>query len=86
MRISTADFIKNFGPRADQAMNAPLTITKHGRDRLVILSAEEYGRLTRQSRGSAKRRDLAMEDHALFGLAETTAAYRQGETRRRRRD
>ncbi len=41
MRISTADFIMNFGALADQAMSEPVRITKHGRDRLVMVSAAE---------------------------------------------
>jgi prevent-host-death family protein len=49
-KVSTADLIRNFGPLADQALSAPLTITKNGRDRLVLLSVEEYARLKRRDR------------------------------------
>lgn len=49
-RVSTAEFIKNFGQLADQALTEPVTITKHGRDRLVVLSVEEYERLKRRDR------------------------------------
>lgn len=49
-RVSTAEFIKNFGQLADQALTEPVTITKHGRDRLVMLSVEEYERLKRRDR------------------------------------
>jgi prevent-host-death family protein len=50
VRVTTADFIKNFGQLADKALSDPVTITKNGRDRLVILSVEEYGRLKRRDR------------------------------------
>jgi prevent-host-death family protein len=50
LRISTADFIKNFGTLADQALSEPVRITKHGRDRLVMMSAVEYDRLKRRDR------------------------------------
>lgn len=50
MRISTADFLKNFGAISDQALSEPVTITKNGRDRLVVISAGEYERLTRRDR------------------------------------
>ena len=50
MRVTTADFIKNFGQLADKAISEPVTITKNGRDRLVVLSVEEYGRLKRRDR------------------------------------
>ena len=31
MRVSTADFIKNYSSLADRALGEPVTITKHGR-------------------------------------------------------
>ena len=48
MRVSTADFIKNYGSLADTALSEPVTITKNGRDRLVVISAAEYERLKSQ--------------------------------------
>ncbi|MBM3654768.1 MAG: type II toxin-antitoxin system Phd/YefM family antitoxin, partial [Alphaproteobacteria bacterium] len=47
MKVSTAEFIKNYGTLADKALSEPVTITKNGRDRLVMISAEEYSRLKR---------------------------------------
>lgn len=40
MKISTAEFIKNYGSLADKALSEPVVITKNGRDRLVVISAE----------------------------------------------
>jgi PHD/YefM family antitoxin component YafN of YafNO toxin-antitoxin module len=42
MKVSTAEFIKSYGTLADKALTEPVVITKNGRDRLVVLSAEEY--------------------------------------------
>ena len=42
MRVTTADFIKNYGDFADKALTEPVTITKNGRDRLVVMAAAEY--------------------------------------------
>ena len=39
MKVSTADFIKNYGTLADKALLEPVTITKNGRDRLVGYAA-----------------------------------------------
>jgi PHD/YefM family antitoxin component YafN of YafNO toxin-antitoxin module len=50
MKVSTAEFIKNYGSLADKALTEPVTITKNGRDRLVMISAEEYLRLKRRDR------------------------------------
>ena len=57
-KVSTADFIKNYGQLADQALTEPITITKNGRDRLVILSVEEYGRLKRRDRKVYRAEDI----------------------------
>ncbi len=83
MRISTADFVRGFGTWVDQAMSAPVMVTKHGRDRLVILSAEEYGRLTRKSRRVVRTRDLSAGDQALFGVAEPSNEFAHDDSRRR---
>lgn len=42
MRISSAELVRNFGKYSDHALNEPVVITKNGRDRLVLLSVEEY--------------------------------------------
>jgi hypothetical protein len=44
MRVTTAEFIKHYGSLADRALSEPVTITKSGRDRLVVLSIEECER------------------------------------------
>jgi PHD/YefM family antitoxin component YafN of YafNO toxin-antitoxin module len=50
MKVSTADFIKNYGTLADKALIEPLTITKNGRDRFVLVEASEFARLQRRDR------------------------------------
>lgn len=44
-KISAAEFQNNFGRYADAARQAPITVTRYGRDELVVLSAAEYERL-----------------------------------------
>jgi len=34
MKVSTAEFIKNYGQLADRALTEPVTITNNGRERL----------------------------------------------------
>ncbi len=50
MKVTTAEFIKNFGSLADKALAEPLTITKHGRDRFVLVEVAEFERLKRRDR------------------------------------
>ena len=50
MKVTAAEVGKNFGQFADKALVEPVTITKYGREHLVLLSAEEYARLKRRDR------------------------------------
>lgn len=73
-RVSTAEFIKNFGQLADRALTEPVTITKNGRDRLVVLSVEEYQRLKRRDRQVYRTHELPDEIVAAIAGTEAPAA------------
>ena len=44
-KVSAAEFQNNFGRYTDAAKQAPVVITRCGRDELVVLSGAEYARL-----------------------------------------
>ncbi len=69
MRVTTADFIKHYGRLADRALTEPLTITKNGHDRLVVLSVEEYERLKRRDRTVVIAGELTDADRSLIAAA-----------------
>ncbi|MBK1725272.1 type II toxin-antitoxin system Phd/YefM family antitoxin [Thiocystis violacea] len=48
--VPAADFQRHFGHYQDEALKEPLAITRNGRERLVVLSADEYHRLKRRDR------------------------------------
>ena len=48
--VSSAEFQRNFGMYQDKALAEPVAITRNGRERLVIVSADEYRRLKRRAR------------------------------------
>jgi prevent-host-death family protein len=50
IRVTAGEFQQSFGALSDKAAAEPVTITKEGRDHLVVLSAEEYARLKRRDR------------------------------------
>lgn len=75
MKISTAEFIKNYGTLADKALAEPVIITKNGRDRLVVLSAEEYARLKRRDRRVVRLEDFTEKEMKLIAQAEVPAEY-----------
>lgn len=72
-RVSATEFKNNIGAFSDAAMSEPVIITSHQRDRLVLLSADEYRRLTglpegisdadkaRISRGLERHRNTLVE-------------------------
>jgi prevent-host-death family protein len=53
--MSSKDAKNGFGRLLDTALGEPVTIEKHGRPVVVVLSVEEYERL-RQKREADKRR------------------------------
>jgi prevent-host-death family protein len=75
MRISSADLQKQFGSVADKALTEPVTITRNGRDRLVLMSVEEYDRLKRRDRRVVRLEDFTDEEMALIARAEVPAEH-----------
>ena len=75
MKVTTAEFIKNYGRLADKALSEPVTITKNGHDRLVVLAAEEYERLKRRDRRVIRAGELSDEEIALIAKAEVPVEH-----------
>ena len=50
VKVTAAEFHRNIGAYQDMALTKAVTITKNGRDRTVLISAEEYTRLKRRDR------------------------------------
>jgi len=75
MRVSTAEFIKRYSVLADRALAEPVTITKHGRDRLVVVSAAEYERLKKRDRQVFQSDGLPDRVLELIAQAEVPAEY-----------
>ena len=50
LKVTSTEFQARFGQLADKALTEPVTITKNGHDRLVLISAEEYARMRRRER------------------------------------
>ena len=42
MRVSVREVLRNFSYFTDKALAEPVIITKNGRDRVVMISAEEF--------------------------------------------
>jgi prevent-host-death family protein len=70
VKVSSAEFQKNFGRYQDIALTQPVTVTRNGRDRTVIISAEEYHRLKRRDRRVMGLGDFTPEDIAAIERAD----------------
>ena len=66
MRISAAEFAKKFGELSDEALARPLIVTRHGRDRLVVMSLAKYMELTNPDK-EAKQTERANTGRVRFG-------------------
>jgi len=72
--VSSAEFQRKFGTYQDKALTEPVAITRNGRERLVVVSAEEYRRLKRRAREVLPVE--ALSDTDLEAIARTEMAPR----------
>lgn len=68
--VSSMDYQRNLGRYQDEALKHPITITKNGRRRLVVMAVEEYDRLMRRDRRAILTSELAPEDIAEVAAAQ----------------
>ncbi|MEX2297604.1 MAG: type II toxin-antitoxin system Phd/YefM family antitoxin [Dongiaceae bacterium] len=73
--VTAAEFQKSFGRYRDKALREPVTITNHGRETLVLMSADEYRRLRRR-----QRRVMGLEDFTDADLASIAASEAPAES------
>ena len=71
MTVSAAEFQRYFGRYQDEALTQPVVITRNGRERLVMISVDEYRRLRRSDRQVLRAGELSDAD--LAALEETRA-------------
>lgn len=62
MKVSSAEFQKNIGRYQDIALREPVTVTRNGRERTVLISTEEYARLIRRDRQVLRLEDFTQEE------------------------
>jgi PHD/YefM family antitoxin component YafN of YafNO toxin-antitoxin module len=81
MRISSAEFLKNYETLSDKALAEHVTITRDGHDRFVLLSVEEDERLKRRDRRVRRIEDFTAEEMEAIAKAEvpSESAYLDAE-------
>ena len=75
--ISSGDFLKAYGRIVETALREPVAITSHGRERLVLLSADEYRRLKANDRTSLYPWELSDDDLSALAMSEPPAEAAQ---------
>ncbi|HTU88735.1 MAG TPA: type II toxin-antitoxin system Phd/YefM family antitoxin [Gemmataceae bacterium] len=71
--VSSGEFQRKIGHYQDRALVEPVTITNNGRERLVMMSVEEYRRLKRRDRQVMTLDDFTEEDLEALRNAEPPA-------------
>jgi prevent-host-death family protein len=73
--VSAAEFHRNLGRYQDIALTKPVAITKNGRERTILLSAEEYHRLKRRDRRVILAGDLTEDEIEAIRNAKVPEKY-----------
>lgn len=68
--VTAAEFQRHFGRYQDDALTQPVAITRNGRERLVVISADEYRRLKRLDREVLRAGELSDADLAVIAGTE----------------
>jgi PHD/YefM family antitoxin component YafN of YafNO toxin-antitoxin module len=72
-RVSAALLQRQWGKVQDMALAGPVMVTCKGRDRMVLLSAEEYHRLKRRDRQVLALTDFTARDIEAIERAQAPA-------------
>ena len=72
IRITSAEFQRHFGRYQDEALIQPVAITRNGRERVIMLSVDEYRRLKERAREALPVG--ALSDAELEAIARTGMA------------
>lgn len=75
VRVSSSEFLKGYGTLSDRALLEPVTITRNGRDRLVIISAEMYEEMHRTSIRTRPIEALDKHEIAAIAASKVPAEY-----------
>jgi prevent-host-death family protein len=74
---STSDLSRKSGDIIAEALRRPVTITQRNKPRLVLLSIEDYRKLTARADTRKAGRLEGMSDDLFQGVKEAISAYEQ---------
>jgi PHD/YefM family antitoxin component YafN of YafNO toxin-antitoxin module len=73
--VTAAEFHRNIGTYQDMALTKAVNITKNGRSRTVLISAEEYARLKHRDRRVIETGELSERHVAALRDAKLPEQY-----------
>jgi prevent-host-death family protein len=76
-RVKAQEFQRQIGRFQDLALHEPVEITRHGRDHLVLLSAEEYKRLKSRDRRAYAAHELPEDLAEAVGRSKAPSRHRK---------
>jgi prevent-host-death family protein len=77
MRVTSVELHQKLGQTIDRARLEPVIVTKHDRDHVVILSAEEYAFLRQAARKARLTGTLTTEERELAAAATVPSKIEQ---------
>ena len=72
---TSGDFHRKIGHFQERALVEPIMVTRNGRNRVVLISADEYYRLKRLDRVALAVSELSDEELAAIAAAEVPAEF-----------
>ena len=75
LKVSSTDLSNKLGQYQDEALKRPIIITKNNRDRLVMMSIEEYRRLKQLDRKALFVEELTDADLEAISRAEVSGEH-----------
>ena len=75
MNVPAAEFQRNIGLYQDKALSEPVFVTRNGRERTVLISAEDYRRLKRRDRQALRAEELSQEEIEAIAGTEMAAEH-----------
>lgn len=76
IRVTAAEVQKDFETFHDRALQEPVEVSRHGKESVVIISAEQFRLLRQSSRRVIPVEDLTDEETALIEASEMPAGRR----------
>ena len=73
--VTSTELQRNPGRYQDMAQREPVVVLSHGRERTVLLSAEEYRRLMRRDRQALSVEQISDSDMAAILPAKSPSEY-----------